>query len=284
MTYEMIDTGTGIDQGDAPASAGDPGARTTSSRYVFRQTYLVKNVSGGQLSGIRFYQFLHGLESGISLYDNRNYDGEMGTYHFDNTQKGSKPGFDGTTNEIYTHEDTITMHSMVAPSAFECGNYGIPPDDNHQDTGKPSDGVHLKVENDTLNGTDMHTPPAGGWVSGAMRFNFPSLEFGETHEMSVLLSLRTESTFLHRAPQIEILDAGIVGSEYVIDFMETTEAPINGYILRTTKDLGAEFPNEWPQIGVPRFIDVPFNGANRFKAPIDLQKNPFCFFTIQPVL
>ncbi|MGB6222314.1 hypothetical protein, partial [Haloferula sp.] len=125
IRYEMVDTATGIEQGDERASAEGDGGSTTSSRYVLRQTYVVRNISGGALSEICFYHFLHGLTSGVSLYDDRDYGGPMAAYHFDNTQHGSSLSLNTTTGEIFSHLDTVCMHAMDVPTAIECGYYGV---------------------------------------------------------------------------------------------------------------------------------------------------------------
>ena len=41
----------------------------------------------------------------------------------------------------------------------------------------------------------------------------------------------------------------------------------DGYILRTSATLEGEIDQDWSQLGVPRFIDVPRPGASRFTVP-----------------
>jgi hypothetical protein len=284
IRYEMLDTLTGIAQGIEPAGSGEPGTSTTGDRYVFMQTYSVKNVSGGNLNNVRFYQFLHGLNSGTSLYDNRDYGGPMGAYRFDNAQTGNTRSFNLVTGEIFTHEDTVCMHSMEAPSAFECGYYGREPDDDHRTTGKPSIGTHLSVEASTLDGTDFFDPPEGHWVSGAMAWDLPELAADASHDVTVLLSIRSVSLFDEAAPKIEVISAGIDGSDYVIDFQETTGATLDGFILKSSKDMSETSPDVWPQILIPYTLDVPFEGANRFKFPLNLVEDPRRFFVVDGFL
>jgi hypothetical protein len=257
----------------------------TSDRYVLVQTYSVKNISSGALEGVRFYHFLHGLKSGVSIYDDRDYGGAMGSYRYDNTQKGTSSSFNSITGEIVSHADTVCMHAMDLPSAFECGYYGKEPIDDHID-GKPRIGTHLSIEADSLSNLDFFEPeaPAKRWVSGAMCFDFPNLAAGAIHEISILLSIRSESAFVAAAPEIKVLNAGIEGSEFVLDFEVMTDAPIDGFLLRSSKDMKGDFPEDWPQLVIPYAIDLPHPGANRFRIPIDPGANPRYFFRIQPFL
>ncbi|MGE0384975.1 MAG: hypothetical protein AB7Q97_09620 [Gammaproteobacteria bacterium] len=90
QTFQMLDSLTGIEQGLEPALSGaDPGTGATSNRYVLRQTYEITNVSGGAISDLRLFQFLHGLNSEVSLFDNRDYGGAFGAYRYDTTQVGT---------------------------------------------------------------------------------------------------------------------------------------------------------------------------------------------------
>jgi len=282
MTYEMLDAGSGIAQGEAPASAAS-GGHSISGRYVFRHHYSVRNVSGETLSNVRFYQFLHGLNSGSSVYDDRNYGGTMAEYRFDNTQKGGSRSIQSITGEIFEHDDTVCMHAMQAPSAHECGYYGIQGIDSHE-LGKPGTGVHLSVEAGSLDGRDSFDPPEEGWVSGAMCFDFPNLAPGASHEISLLLSIVSESTGTGDFPEVRILDTHLDGSTLVIDFQEASGAAVDGFILHQSKQLPAPFPDGWPSPGLPYLIDVPSPGVNRFEIPVDTDLNPACFFIIAPVV
>jgi len=283
IRYEMIDTVTGIAQGEVPASDGGGGSSVTSNRYVLRQTYEVENVSGGPLSGVEMYQFLHGLESGTSVYDDRAYGGAMSAYRHDNTQRGTSRSFKSTTDEIFSHDDIVAMHAMAVPTAIECGYYGVEGVDDHID-GKPSVGVHLSVEAGSLNGVDDFDPPDERWVSGAMCFALPNLADGASASLSVLLSIRSESTLVAPAPSIEVLAVERDEDELVLDFQETTAAPLDGFVLWRSADPGAAFPEMWQQLAIPRFVDVPFVGANRFRIPIDPGVRPRDFFVVQGVV
>jgi hypothetical protein len=256
---------------------------TLSDRYVLMQSYSVKNISGGPLGKVRFYHFLHGLKTGISLYDNRPYPGKLSEYRYDNTQRGTSLAFNRITDEIFSLEDTVCMHAMDVPAEIECDYYGKEGVDSHEE-GKPSVGAHLSVEANDLNDVDFFDPPEQRWVSGAMCFDFPDLAMGESHDITVLLSIRSVATFAAPAPNVRILDARIEGTDYIIEFEETTGAPVDGFLLRTSKDMSGSFPMDWPSLPIPRFIDVPYPGASRYTIPIDLDTNPSCFFVVQPFL
>ena len=282
MTYQMLDSGTGIQQGEAPASDGGAGSSSLSSHFVFKQTYSVKNLTGGTLSGVQLYQFLHGLESGKSIYDDRDYGGTFGGYRFDNTQIGEDLSFHTETNEVFSHLDTIAMHAQNMPSSHEVGYFGKEGVDDHRN-GKPSVGVHLSVEAKALSGEDFFEPPEGRWVSGAMCFDLPDLLPGASAERDVLLSLSTVSTLRFPAPDIHIFTSEFNGDgDFVLEFEDRKEVPVDGYILFKSTDLSGPFPDAWTQLALPRLIDAPHPGASRFTIPID-PGSKRCFFVIQPV-
>lgn len=89
--YDMIDLGTNETQrlamGLAGKSTGGAGSNLFSDRYVFRQQYQFANISSGTLNNVKFYQLLHGLESGWGAYDDRDYGGAMSEYRYRLTQQ-----------------------------------------------------------------------------------------------------------------------------------------------------------------------------------------------------
>ncbi|MBX3421323.1 MAG: PEP-CTERM sorting domain-containing protein [Pirellulaceae bacterium] len=187
MTYQFFDTGIGIEQGMTPKSAFGPGVSKTSNRYILHQAYELVNISGGLLTDVHAFQFLHGLQSTRAVYDDRPYGGPLAAYHYDVSLRGL------SVIGSYMHDDILSMHSSRLPTGWEVGRYGIEGIDSHV-AGKPSVGVHLSVEADALSGLDlfdMATPPR--WVSGAMRWTFPDMPNGAVHRYDVLLSLSTET-------------------------------------------------------------------------------------------
>ena len=198
LRHEMLDTIVGTPMGALPASTAGAGASITSSRYVLKQTATIKNISGAAISGLQLFQFVHGLHSQRGVYDNRAYAGPLGDFRYDVTLAGVDPYSIGTNSSSAGLEDFLGFHANVAPSAYEIGRYGIEGNglDDHC-IGKPSDGVHLSIEDNWQNppystrlGTDNFAP-AERWVSGAERWNLGSLAAGQSVSLDVILSLRT---------------------------------------------------------------------------------------------
>jgi len=252
---------------------------------VLKQTYEIKNTSGETLTYAHLYQFLHGLESGSALQDNRDYSGAFVDYHYDSTQFGTMRSFNSDTGEIISHDDVIAMHAKMEPTEFEVGFYGREDVDDHVE-GKPSEGVHLSVEAHSLNGLDFFTPPAPitRWVSGAMCFDLATLAPNATVSMDVLLSISTDSTFLAPPVNIDLLSTtGFDPStnKMIIEFKETTNPPVNlGFAIRRSKNNhpGDAFPMDWDQIPVGGTIS---NGCIRFEVPVD-PSDIRGFFRVQP--
>jgi len=198
LRHEMIDTVSGIPMGLTPASSADPGKSISSDRYVLKQTCSIKNISGSAISNVQLFQFLHSLNAQRGLHDNRLYAGALSEYQYDLTEAGVDPWAISTGSSSAGLEDFISFHAGTAPSAFEIGYYGIEGNgiDDHF-MGKPSDGVHLSVENNwqsppysSRQGTDNFNP-AEHWVSGAQRWNLGNLNPNQTVVFDILLSLRT---------------------------------------------------------------------------------------------
>ncbi len=190
MTYEFLDTDTGpvvgIAQGEVAKSAGGAGSYLLSSRYVMKQTYGITNLTQTDITGLKLFQFLHGLNSEKAVYDDRAYatgGGLYDEYRYDTHERGLS--MDG---EIL-FDDVLTFHSKVEPSSWEVGYYGKIPDDDHV-FGKPSVGVHFSVETDTLDGTDFFDPPPPDlWVSGAQGYELGIVFPEDTVVFDVLLSI-----------------------------------------------------------------------------------------------
>lgn len=198
LRHEMLDTVVGTPMGETPASAANPGRAIHSSRYVLKQTATVKNISGSAIPGIQFIQLLHGLTSQRGVYDNRSYPGSLSNFQFDVTLAGVDAAAVGAGSSTEGLEDYIGFHASAAPSAFELGYYGIEGNgvDDHG-SGKPSDGVHLSIEDNwltppysTRQGTDNFAP-SQRWVAGAQRWELGALATGQSVSFDVILSLRT---------------------------------------------------------------------------------------------
>lgn len=232
MVFEMVDTGSGIAQGVAPASAPGPGTSIPSTRVVLRQTYEITNVSEFDLTNVELYQFLHGLQSLVSIHDDRAYPGPFSAYRHDTTQVGldfNSSVFDPSSAcgvpvgplPNAAHTDAVSFHSSVAPVDVENGHYGnFAAGDDHQ-TAKPSVGTHLSIEAGLLNGVDFFDPgdadfpttvPSFGftapddlWISGVQEYSFGLIAPDQTVTFDVLLSLATETEILPPDPaQVDV--------------------------------------------------------------------------------
>ncbi len=134
--------------------------------------------------------------------------GTLGGYHYDITQIGESI-FEG-----YNHEDFIALNSIIEPTAWEVGYYGIEGIDNHEaedgEIWKPGTGVHLSVEGDLLNGLDYFNPEVL-WVSGAQKYGLGSLDSSSTTSIDVILSIQTISTPVPEPTTIALLGIGLAG-------------------------------------------------------------------------
>lgn len=198
LRFEMVDTVTGTPMGVKPASDGSAGLSVNSNRYVMNQTFTVKNVSGAQITNVQLFHLLHGFISQRGQYDNRSYPGKLPQYQYDMTMSGVDAGAAGTQSSSIGLEDLIGFHSKIAPSAFEIGHYGIEGNgiDDHS-AGKPSDGVHLSIEDNWENAPYLARKnrdsfaPANRWISGAQRWELGSIAAGQSVSFDIVLSLLT---------------------------------------------------------------------------------------------
>ena len=280
MTYEMLDSATGIPQGTTPKSTPGAGSSLLSSRYVFKQTYRIENISGGTLTNLRLFQFLHGLHTSKSLYDDRSYTGAMSAYRYDNTQQGDSYSFDSRTGEIVQHHDTIAMHSQILPAAWEVGYYGKKGVDSHT-VGKPPVGVHLKVEANSLNNLDFFQPAEKGYVSGAMQFNTTSLAAGASITHDVLFTVQTTGEVKFSGAKVVVRDFKKSGNNFLLDFQETVGGPL-GFILHKSSNLALPL-DQWETLALPYTIDFPQPGWRRFQIPFNAAERK-AFYRIEAVI
>lgn len=257
MRYEMVDTVNGMAQGLEPAS-GDTPDHVLSNRYAFMHTYTIKNVSGVNITDLNFFQFLHGLETDTSVYDNRNYD--EGTpwedYQYDITQTGQSFSLNQVTGQVVLHSDIISFHSMVAPVDWENGLYGQPSTDDHFD-GKPSVGVHYSVEADDLDETmDEFTASEGRWVSGAQKFALGSLAPDASVAITMMLTIQSNPQVHSDGIQVRFTDMQLDGTTLKIYFDEVANPDVNFfYSIYETSDLSNPV---WQQLFISligEFID-----------------------------
>jgi hypothetical protein len=198
LRFEMVDTVTGTPMGVKPAGAAGEPLSVKSNRYVMNQTFTVKNISGTEITNLQLFHLLHGFISQRGQFDNRSYVGNLAEYQHDITMSGVDAGAAGAQSSSIGLEDLIGFHSKVAPSAFEIGHYGIENNgiDDHS-LGKPSDGVHLSIEDNWTNAPYLGRKnrdsfaPADRWISGAQRWELGSLTPGQSVSFDIILSLLT---------------------------------------------------------------------------------------------
>jgi hypothetical protein len=284
ITYEMVRFGTNETEqlviGLTPKSSGTMVPYLTSGKYAFRQRYQLENISGGTLNNVRFYQLLHGLESGKGVYDDRDYGGGMSMARYGITHQGTSFSFDTRTMETVEHTDSIAMKFSRMPSGYALGPYGIKGVDSHE-VGKPSTGIHIDIENDVLNGTDFYDVGSTGYVAGAMKFDLGTISAGATMSISAMLAIHTEYEVKHPPLDLVIHRTGISNGNYVIDFEEKTQNPVVGYgLYKTTVLDGIPYENWEPQ-PVPYYINVPQPGWKRFEVPVESDE-PSAYYYLRP--
>lgn len=226
--FEMLDTVTGTPMGTRRASDGGAGASHQSNRYVMKHTYTVKNIATASISNLQLFQLLHGLNSQRGVYDNRSYTGPLGDFRYDTTLSGVDAWATGAGAGL---EDFISFHAISPPTAHEIGYYGIEGNglDDHS-MGKPSEGVHLSIENnwlsapyDTRQGTDFFEPPTR-WVGGAQRWTLGNLSSGQSVSFDVLLSILTGTRVTTGTGSTGSCDGGSTvpgGIDYEFESVET---------------------------------------------------------------
>jgi len=277
INYEMLDSVDGIAQGNTPRSSAQTGAHLRSTRYVLKQTYRITNISGGALSDISLFQFLHGLHASKSIFDDRDYGGPMGAYRHDSTQLGDSYSIHTEDGTIVLHHDTLAFHSQMPPAAWEVGYFGRKDLDSHE-IGKPEIGVHLNVEADTLSGTDFFEPPEGGWVSAVQKFDLGDLPAGASVSHHLLLTVQTIDEVKFPGINIVVRNLERRGDHLVIEFEETIGGPLAFTLLKATTLDVPEW--EWEWLDLP-YIKDPLRppGWSKFEVPID-ESEPKAFFRI----
>ncbi|HYG21668.1 MAG TPA: hypothetical protein VEH04_02715 [Verrucomicrobiae bacterium] len=281
--YDTIDFGTNATQqlalGLSAKSAGGIGSSLPAQRYAFRQRYEIQNLTSGTLSDVRFYQLLHALEAGNAVYDDRDYGGGMSQYRYRVVQQGKSYGFDSRTMETVEHTDTIGVSFNMMPSGYEVGYYGLKGVDSHS-IGKPSAGVHLSVENDTFSSADSCNP-TNAWVSGAMRFSLGSLAPNAKASITALFGIHTTYEVKYPPLNLEVRTPKMSNGQLQIDFRDTTQNPLVGYLLRKSTELGALPHKQWEPLPLPYFINVPSPGWRRFQVPVSAMESK-AFYWIEP--
>jgi hypothetical protein len=291
MHYETVDFGASmagrLSLGLAPQGAGGAGSSVPSTRYGFKQTYEIRNISGQSLSNVRFYQFLHTLHGDWGTYDARDYGGGMSAYRYGISLQGQSFGFDLETFETVKHTDTVAMKFSWNPSAVELGAFGNKLGGNHQ-TGEPAVGVHKSVVANSLDGTDFFDPDEtkpeeDAWVAGALAFDIGSLAPDASVSLDAILAIHTDDEVIHPPLNLVIRDTKFADNTFTIDFEETTMNPRVGFSLRRSR-LDDSPPENWDPVGVPYLVDVPMLNWRRFEVPVNPAVDRTLLFYVQPVI
>ena len=179
------------------------------------------------------------------------------------------------------------------PSAFEVGYFGRPPDDDHR-VGKPSIGVHLEVEQNSLDSiTDVFEAPETRWVSGAQRFDLGDLAVDAEVSMDVLLTLATEFETLASMDDVQFQGVSITGEDMLrIEFVDNLQPdqplPI-GYGLFKSSELVPFLPDgvmpnpAWTPVSAPVFSNPQNPGERWFEIPRP-DPGETCYFAIAAFL
>ena len=268
IRYEMIDTGTNemdrFSMGITPASMGGMGSHLTSSRYLFKQSYEFRNVSGMMLSNIRPFQFIHALQSTSAVYDDREYGGFMPEYRYSLTQQGATHSLHSRKGTTYYITDTLTLSSRLMPVGLEVGLFATT---DHQYEW-PTSGTVANVENNSFNGIDQIYTNDSAYVCGAMSFDLGSLVPGGTASFDFLLAVRSDRLELTNYPPVNVMihDTYLDNGSLNIVAEETTDNPFVSYSVRFSTDITLP-KDSW--IGLPTFTtgNFPQPGLTTISVP-----------------
>lgn len=277
LTYEMVDSVSGIAAGIVPRSQSWPPRCLWTDRYVFRQTCSVTNLSGRILRGVRLFQFLHGLESQAAVYDDRDYGGPWGEFHYDLTLQGRSLARDSRSGESVWLHDVLTLHADRPPAAWETGYYGRWDQDSHI-TGKPSVGVHWSVETNALSFRDWFEPPEGRYVSGALAFDLGDLEPGQGASCTFLL---TVATWRIRMLPVRLHAVGLEDSNLLTLSAEPGVAEAARLGLATSAVLTTNLSNVWRPVWRAACVPDPVRpGCSMFQVPLEPDR-PVGFYRVE---
>jgi uncharacterized repeat protein (TIGR01451 family) len=163
-----------------------------SDRYMFLQTFTLKNIKSVPLTNLEFYQFLHShgadvygpyvnstycdvnLQDPLANYTPYNPVHQTGNFRYDITQWNSP--------QAGSHVDYISFSSTIEPDWVDNGTF-----DGHG--GKPAPGSHTRLETRSLNGIDGIF---NAEAAGAMGWSFGSLDPNETTSITFAFMFGTQ--------------------------------------------------------------------------------------------
>ncbi len=286
--YEICDSGQGMAQGQSGSNGGGAVEPIMSDPDVFRQRIQFTNISDQVLSGLSYYHLVHGLESETAVYDDEDYGGPFGDYHYDFSLRGLSFSFHTGTGEIWEHDDIFTLNAEDPPAAVQVGYYGVKGVDRH-DVGRPATGLHQMIEMRSLDGTTQFEPPEGGYVAGAARWDLGDIEPEGSAEIVLLASLRTFSTRSRGPIELMVDNPWVMGDSVRIEFRDRENLRDTydfGFLLYKNRMVEGFDPGDpdsgWEQVGVPFTIDGGDPGRYWFDAPYDPEERDL-FYIIRPV-
>lgn len=223
-----------------------------SDRYVFLQTYTIRNKKAQTLTNLEFYQFLHShgadeygpyvnstycdinLQDPLANYTPYNPVHTAGSFRYDITQwNGPK------SNK--SHTDYVNFSSTVEPDWIDNHTYN-----GH--SGRPSTGTHIHIENRQLNGINRIFNAEAG---GAMGWALGSLDPNETVSMTIAFMFgqqqETSDLSLTKTDDVETGQCVQPGSElrYTITWENLGFQDAENAVLVDYLPAGVDFPAEY---------------------------------------
>jgi hypothetical protein len=166
-----------------------------STRYVILQTYTMKNISASPITGLKFFQLLHGHPAVYGSGDSGSYSTasygdalanytpynpvhQVGDFKYDMAQ-WNPPRFSGDE-----HIDYMGFSSTVAPSSYEVGffsGHGYAPQ---------TSGTYVRVMNRSLN---SQTFLENQEIAGAMGWDFGTLSPGQSKSLTLAVIFASDN-------------------------------------------------------------------------------------------
>lgn len=182
LGWDFVDTVDGTPMGRGGGSS------IRSNRYVMLVTYAIKNLTSTTMTGVRFYQFLHGHPANDerpevrAVYDTGFYTGPFQDFRYDVTEYSTNTGDTLGEPTGCMFQDHIGFSTEIAPADWGLGSFS-----GHGD--RPATGLHVDVENDTLGNQTSLGPDE---AAGATRIDVGSIAPGASSSVRVLLSIRSD--------------------------------------------------------------------------------------------
>ena len=230
-----------------------------SDRYLFLQTYTIRNITEQTISGFEFYQMLHShgadeynaavystyCNTGayydpLSNYTPYNTIHTVGDFKYDITQWNDIDA----PNATKTHTDYVCFSSTTMPDFVENGYY-IGGHSYASENKPPRPGTHWNIEDRDLNGE----LESFGEVAGAMGWELGDLDPNETTSITVAFM------FGHGEPVVCSLDVdidNIVDPNSLVDYCGID--PLNGDPNYYTVEYSIDYGNPITDSGAVDYL------------------------------